>query len=116
MKLIKVNIGANKYVHKFRLEDKTVITEATTKASYDNLKDQIKPTKPDATWFMSSIRIGFDTPSGNLSDGEYATQKNGYHWVKLAGYEMWKVMPEDVHNDNLLKGAEKKIEEYAGPE
>ena len=116
MKLKKVNIGANKYVHKFKLADEKVITEFTTKVSYDNLKDQIKPTKPDAAGFMSSIRIGFDTPSGDLSDGDYATQKNGYHWVKLAGYEVWKVMPEDVHNDNLSKAGEKSIKEKAGPE
>ena len=71
-----MNIGANQYVHKFKLADEKVTTEATTKASYDNLKDSIQPTKPDATWFMSSIRKGFDTPSGDLSDGEYVKVTN----------------------------------------
>lgn len=110
MKLKKVDIGANRYVHKFKLADKTIVTEIATKETYDNLATT-KPTKTDATWAMSSIRIGFDTPTGELSDGEYATQENGFHWVKIAGYDMEKVLPEYIKNDILSKEGEAKIKE-----
>ena len=110
MKLQKVNIGANRYVHKFKLADKTIVEETTTKTSYDNLTST-KPTKTDATWFMSSIRIGFDTPTGELSDGEYATQENGFHWVKIPGYDVEKVRPEYIKDNILSKEGETRIKE-----
>lgn len=110
MELKKVAIGENIYVHKFELSDKSIITEATTKASYDNLTS-IKPIKADSTWFMSSKRIGFDTPTGELSDGEYATQENGSHWVKLTGYDTVKINPEYIKNNILTKEGEAKIKE-----
>ena len=111
MKLTKVNIGTNRYVHKFKLSNGTVVTESTTKASYDNLsiKDSSRPVKAGATWFMSSIRIGFDTPTGELSDNQYATQDNGFHWVKLVGHDVVKVLPEYIKNDILSKEGEAKI-------
>ena len=113
MKLTKVNIGTNRYVHKFKLSDGTIVTENTTKGSYDNLsiKGHPRPVKVGATWFMSSIRIGFDTPTGGLSDNQYATQDNGFHWVKLVGHDMVKILPEYIKNSILSKEGEAKVKE-----
>lgn len=46
-------------------------------------------------------QISFDTPSGFLSDNQYATQANGYHWVKIKNYAMTKIAPEHIVNDVL---------------
>ena len=100
MELTKVDIGDFRYFHKFELEDKTLVTEVTTKETYDNLS-ATTPTKIDSTYKMSSIRIGFDTPTGELGDGQYATQENGSHWVKLKGYTMIKILPEYIKDDIL---------------
>ena len=102
MILRKVNIGADRYFHKFQLSDGTISYRTTTKEEYGGLNYSVKPTKTDAVWLSSSSRIGFDTPSGELDDGQYATQKNGFDWVKLAGYEMKKLMPEDIYEGNML--------------
>ena len=109
MKLQKVEIGSNLYVNKFELVDKTIIVEPSTKEVYDNLSVS-KPTKVDAVWKMSSIRIGFDTPTGELGDGQYATQENGFHWVKLEGYDMRKINPEYIKDNILLDEGLAKIE------
>ena len=110
MRLKQVKIGENLYVNKFELSDKTIITEATTKLAYDSLATAT-PTKTDTKWVASSIRIGFDTPTGELSDGQYATQDNGFHWVKIEGYDMVKILPEYIKNDILSKEGEAKIKE-----
>src|SRR3989337_2580073 len=48
-----------------------------------------------------SQQIGFATPSKDLSDKQYATQANGYHWVKIPGYSMIKIPPEHITNNTL---------------
>lgn len=48
-----------------------------------------------------SKQIGFLTPSKELSDKQYATQANGYHWVKIPGYSTVKVFPEHITNNTL---------------
>jgi hypothetical protein len=48
-----------------------------------------------------STRIYFDTPSGELTNGLYATQANGYHWVKIAGYAITKLAPEFIVNNTI---------------
>ena len=115
MKLKKVAIGENRYVHKFKLANDSIVTVATTKASYDNLATT-KPIHTSATWIMSSIRIGFDTPTGNLSDGQYATQDNGYHWVKIPGYAVTKIDPEFINNKNLSPAGEADVMERSEAE
>jgi len=110
MKLKQVSIGADRYVNTFELTDKSIVTEDTTKMAYDNLTT-IQPTKVDGTWLYSSTKVGFDTPTGELSDGQYATQVNGFHWVKIAGYDMVKILPEYIKSDVLSKDGEAKIKE-----
>ena len=110
MELKKVNIGANRYFHKFKLADDSIVEKITTKESVDNSPVN-RPTKTDATWFMSSCRIGFDTPTGELADGEYATQVNGFHWVKIVGYDAVKILPEYIKDNILSKEGEAKIKE-----
>ena len=116
IELTKVNIGTNRYVHKFKLSDGTVVTENTTQESYDNLsvKDSPRPVKVGTTWFMSSIRIGFDTPTGELDDNQYATQANGSHWVKLVGYDMEKILPDHVKNGILSEEGQTEVKKRYG--
>ena len=95
IRLTERNIGENKYIHKFMRPNGGIITVMTTASSYNDLV-HTQPVYPDATWVMSSIRIGFDTPTGDLGNKEFATQANGYHWVKLRGYVMRKIPPEYI--------------------
>ena len=108
MKLIKINIGANIYINKFELVDKTIVTEVTTEEIYESL---LAPTKTDAIWKQSSIRIGFDTPTGKLTDSQYATQENGFHWVKIPGYAVTKINPEFIKDDILTPEGEIDVKE-----
>lgn len=43
-----------------------------------------------------NLTIVFDTPTGNLSDLQFAVQENGYIWVKAPGYKLIKIPPEYV--------------------
>ena len=115
MKLQKVEIGSNLYVNKFEQVDKTITTEFISKEDYDNLSVSI-PTMIDAVWKMSSIRIGFDTLTGELGDGQYATQENGFHWVKLIGYDLIKILPEFIINDILSDEGIEKIKKDSSEE
>ncbi len=110
MKLTRVNIGSNKYVNKFEMLDETFVEEITTKEAYDNLS-VITPTKTDSVWLSSAIKISFDTPTGELSDGEYATQENGFHWIKILGYAVTKINPEFIKNNILSPAGEIDVEE-----
>ena len=78
----KVDIAGYKY---FSIIDgeKTEITEEQFNAGPSG----------DAVY---SRNIAFDTPSGELSDGQYATQENGFHWVKIPGYKVIKIHPDMV--------------------
>ncbi len=53
------------------------------------------------TW---SKKIGFATLSKELADNQYATQPNGYHWVKIPGWTTCKIPPEFI-NKNILSQA-----------
>ena len=118
MNVTKVNIVADRYFHKFKLPNTSIARIETNKTDYDALssKETPLPVFSNATYLSSANEICFDTTSGYLSDKEYATQASGFHWVKITGYEMWKVYPEDIHNDNLSNAAVKIIKENAVPE
>lgn len=115
IRLAEKNIGEDKYIHKFRLANDSVVEVATTQAAYDNLH-VVAPTLPSATWLCSSIRIGFDTPSGNLGNEEFATQENGYHWVKLTGYRLLKIDPEYIVRKVLSTEGEAWIKQEGNEE
>ncbi len=115
MKLTKVNIGSNKYVNKFEMLDETFVEEITTKEAYDNIS-VTAPTKTDAVWVSSAIKIAFDTPTGKLSDGEYATQENGFHWIKIKGYAVTKINPEFIKDDILSPEGEIDVKERSDTE
>ena len=110
MRLKKVSIGADRYIHKFKRANGTIVEVLALKSSYDNLAI-VQPTLPDLTWISSSIRIGFDTPTGLLSDGEYATQENGFHWVKLADRDMTRILPEYIAANKLSDEGVAKVYE-----
>lgn len=115
MKLTKVDMAAERYYHKFRLAGGTVITEETTKTVFDNLsvKGNPQPTKTGGTWQMSYDTPAFDTLSKELGDNQYATQINGYHWVKLPGFKMEKIDPGYIISDDLSSAGEMLIKELA---
>ena len=85
IKLTKVNIGPERYY-----------------ARMAGLLQEIpKPAEGDMTHDYWCQQISFDTPSGFLSDNKYATQANGFHWVKINRYAMTKIVPEFIVNDIL---------------
>lgn len=116
MELKKVIIGANRYFHKFRLVNDSIVETMVLKDSYDslsiaNMVVPTHPTYPKATYIGSATRISFDTPTGKLSDGEYPTQENGFHWVKIAGYEITKIDPKFIKNDILSPAGKVDVKE-----
>jgi len=113
MELTKVNIGEDRYFNKFELSDKTNISEATTKEDFDSPDE---PIKEDATLIQSSIKIGFDTSTGELRDGEYATQENGFHWIKISGYAVTKINPEFIKDSILSPEGEVDVKERSEAE
>src|SRR4030042_5996734 len=96
IKLTKVNIGPTRYIvyqdgvpSEVSAEVFMVVDlEGNVIYNYENWNKQ----------------IGFTTPSKELSDKQYATQANGYHWVKIAGYSTIKIPPEYITN-NILSQA-----------
>ena len=61
-----------------------------------------------------SQQIGFATLSKDLSDKQYATQANGYHWVKIPGYAVIKIPPEHITNNTLNQAGIDYIKIWAG--
>ena len=73
-------------------------------------KDVVMPDYPSAAYAGSVKKIGFDSPPRTLADGEYATQENNAHWVKLRGYALIKINPEFIVNDSLSNEGKAHIE------
>ena len=97
IKLTKVNIGPFKNVATFKDGQGVLTSSEVMVVELDGT-----PTIPEgSTWIRTGRQITFSTPSGELSDKEYATQANGFHWVKIAGYRMYKIPPEYITNNTL---------------
>jgi len=92
IKLTKVNIGPNKIYSTFNIGGELVTQEVMVVPLDGEL---------DPTFVGSATKISFATLSGNLEDNQYATQPNGFHWVKLPGYKMYKIDPGFI-NKNFL--------------
>lgn len=93
IKLTKVNIGSPRYI----VYENGVPSEVS--ASVFMVVDEeghVIYNYKDYT-----IQMGFDTLSKTLSDKQYATQTNGYHWVKIPGYKITKIAPEFIVNNTL---------------
>lgn len=86
IKLTKVNIGPERYY----LRMSGLLQEIPKPAEGEIVEG--------GYWCQ---QISFDTPSGFLSDNQYATQENGYHWVKINRYAMTKIAPQFITNDIL---------------
>lgn len=108
IKLTKVNIGPFKYYSTFKV-DGVVSAQEVAVVNLDE-------TNSDPTWVSSSKCISFATPSGNLSDNQYATQTNGYHWVKIPGYTLIKIFPEHIKNNTLSLAGIDYIKFWGGVE
>ena len=93
--LQKVNIAPSRY---YSIVDgvKTEITE----------KEYNSPIKEGE---VRSINIAFDTPTGELSDGQYASQGNGFHWVKIQGYKLIKIDPDMISKEKTTVAGLNKI-------
>ena len=105
MNLVKINIAPDKYVSTFKDAEDNIVKEEITEAKYS--EPQVKE---DLTWVSSSRKIAFDTPTGELSDSQYATQENGFHWVKIPEYEVIKINPEFIKDNILSQDGVKEIE------
>ena len=103
VKLTKVEIGDFRYSYKFRLGNGNIVEVMTIAANFDALlgRDVVVPEYPDATFVGATKHISFDSPPRSLADKEYATQTNGYHWVKIEGYAMIKIAPEYIVSNSL---------------
>ncbi len=95
IKLTKVNIGPNKTFSTFNIDGELV----TQEVMYVPLDEELGP-----TFVGAATKITFATVSGNLEDNQYATQPNGYHWVKIPGWTTCKIPPEFI-NKNILSQA-----------
>jgi hypothetical protein len=95
VKLTKVNIGPNKTYSTFNIDGELVTQEVMVVPLDEEL---------NSTFVGSVTKISFVTPSGKLEDNQYATQPNGFHWVKLPSYEMYKIDPGFI-SKNILSQA-----------
>ena len=70
---MKVNIIGEKYVHVFK-KDGQISEDIITKKEYLSLSEPgaKSPAKKGWEWSLSKCCPLFDTPSGNLEDGQYA--------------------------------------------
>ena len=117
IKLTKVNIGANRYFNKYKNNATGyVVNVETTKEVYDAIVALVEPApdKPGAAYVGSYTAIGFE--GGDLADNYYATQANGFHWVKINKYAMIKVFPEHITNNTLSNEGINYIKIWAGAE
>src|SRR3989304_407492 len=99
IKLTKVNIGPSKNVVTLK-DSQGVSSQAVMVVDMDG--NIVVP--EGSTIVSSATKISFSTLSGELSNNEYATQENGFHWVKLAGYTLIKINPEYI-SKNILSQA-----------
>jgi hypothetical protein len=112
IKLTQVNIGADRYFHKFKRDsDGAIIQVATTKTAYNNLAiaNTINPTQTGYKWLSSCSKIGFDTLSSDLQENQYATQANGAQWVRITGYPTTKIPSGYITNNILSEAGVNKI-------
>lgn len=64
---------------------------------------------------VNSKQIYFDTPTGELSDGQYAVQDNGYVWAKIPKYAVFKMPPEyvDIPNNRITSDGVAYFKQYS---
>ena len=108
IKLTKVGIGPFKYLSTFKVDGQLTTQEVAVV--------ELNETNTDPTWVSSSKCISFATPTGNLSDNQYATQANGHHWVKIPGYTTCKISPEFISKGTLSQAGIDYIKIWAGEE
>ena len=92
IRLIKVDIAPSKIYSTFNV-DGVFTTQEIMVVPLDGEIDQ--------TWVRSATKITFATLTGKFSDNQYATQANGFHWVKIPNYEVIKINPEFIDKNRL---------------
>jgi len=105
IKLTKVNIGPTRYI----VYQEGVPSEVSAEVF------MVVDIEGNVVYNYSNWnkQIGFSTPSKELLDKQYATQTNGYHWVKIAGYKMYKIPPEYITNNTLSQAGIDYIKKYS---
>lgn len=85
--LIKVNVIGRKYFHSFKMNDGTFVDRETNAEDYRQLatEQHIDPTIKDGKYHNSVELYKFDTIDGDLADGQYCDNGNGY-LIKNGGY------------------------------
>ena len=108
IKLTKVNIGPTRYI----VYQDGVPSEVSTSVF------MVVDIDGNTIYNYSewSKQIGFATPTKTLLDKQYATQENGYHWVKIAGYSTIKIPPEHIVNGTLSQAGIDYIKTWSGVE
>ena len=107
IKLSKVDIGPNRYWATFkRISDGA---EISIQVLENNIEGVVVSSNQDIQTLLQNYelikhatKISFSTLSENLSDKEYATQENGFHWVKIPGYKVIKIKPEHIDSKGTL--------------
>jgi hypothetical protein len=66
----------------------------------DGVKTVLSEYRDPQAGEVVSKGIYFDTPDGNLSDGQYAVQENGYVWAKIPKYAVFKMPPQYIDLEN----------------
>jgi len=99
IKLTKVNIGPSRNVITLK-DSQGVSSQAEMVVDMDG--NIVIP--QGSTLVSSATKISFSTLSKELSDKQYATQPNGFHWVKIPGYKMYKINPEYISKSILSQG------------
>ncbi len=106
IKLTKVEIGQPRYI----VQQDGVPTEVSAEV-FMVVDLEGKTVYNYDTW---SKKIGFATPSKELSNNQYATQVNGHYWVKIQGWTMCKIPPEYISKGILSQAGIDYIKIWSG--
>ena len=102
--LTKVNVVGRKWFHIFKMDDGTVQEVESTETDYRQLgtKTPVNPTIVGGKWHASYERYKFDTPDGDLSEGQYCDNGNDY-LIKAEGHFI------QAKKDELVKDSIDKV-------
>lgn len=98
-----VNIVGKRYLHIFKMDDKSIKTVETTREDYLQLGkvDPKNPTIEKGVWLKSIEVPKFDTKNGDLSEGDYADDVDRFIGKK-DGYILF-IEKNEVENHQISK-------------
>lgn len=114
--LKKVNVIGEKFFHVFEDALGNQVEVETTEADYRQLgsKTPKNPVKKGYVWIGSHSRYKLDTIDGNLNEGEYYNNGNGY--MAKINNKFIQAKKEEIINDEIdstiVADAISKLEKY----